>query len=300
VDYGVGLHKSVSPPDNVSRIIRQSRRLSRANGGTFHYALSLFPDRKEDALHVIYRFCHLVDDAVDNHYSKDRKRKRLDELYELLIEGGKGEPWEALEWVRKKYSIPLTYFEDLIQGARSDIGDVQFESYSELRDYCYQVAGTVGWMTLQVMGFRTRSAFSYSLSMGRAFQLTNILRDLEEDREMGRRYVPAALLRRHNVMDDWRNKTYSPSLREALGELARRARIYYRQSLPLFSMVEPESRFPLALMNSTYSWYLKKLEQLNFGPQPEKLRLPYRILPTLLWRSWKGARTRPERCLMIS
>lgn len=260
----------------------------------------MFPREKENALHVIYRFCHLVDDAVDEHGSEEDKKKRLDEIHRQLVNVGEGEPWEALEWIRNRYEIPIYYFEDLIQGARSDIGEVRMNNYSELRTYCYQVAGTVGLMTLRIMGFHDRSAYSFSRSMARAFQLTNILRDVEEDRRMGRRYVPESILRGRGGMDDWRKQRYTSSVREALRDLGRRARLNYRQSLPLFTKVDRDSRFPLALMNSAYSWYLHRLEQIDFDPTQETSSLPYWILPRLFWRSWRGSRNRPELCLMIS
>lgn len=290
---------SASPPPEIQRQIRQSRRLSRSDAGTFHHALDLFPADKRDAMHVIYRFCRLVDDAVDDVEDDDKKKRRLNEIQRKLNGDGSGEPWRALDWIREQYDIPMVYFKDLIEGARSDIGSVRMSDYSSLRRYCYQVAGTVGLMTLHIMGFEGPRAIPYSLAMGRAFQLTNILRDVEEDRLAGRRYLPASLLDKHGATTDWEQGQFTPAYRSALAELAQRARLNYRQCLPLFGMVDRDVRFPLALMTAAYSWYLGEIERRNFDVKSRPVSLPKRILPILLWRSYRASRGRPEQCLMI-
>jgi phytoene synthase len=291
---------SASPPPDIRRQIRQCRRLSRSSAGTFHHAFGLLPRERRDALHVIYRFCRLVDDAVDEPEDDQFKRDRLGELKRNLNGAGEGEPWEALEWVRDQYDIPTLYFRDLIKGAQSDIGTVEVEDYAGLRTYCYRVAGTVGLMTLHVMGFSDQAAIPYSLAMGRAFQITNILRDLEEDRAVGRRYVPAEFLERHGASGDWCREEYSSSVRGALAELGRRARLNYRQCLPLFEMVNQRARLPLALMTSLYSWYLAEIQRRDYDVQSDPVSLSKRELPRLFWNSIRATRGRAEHCLMIS
>lgn len=289
-----------TPPAEVQRQIRQCRRLSRADSGTFHLGMALFPKTSRDILHVIYRFCRLVDDAVDEQGSKNEKQQRLRRLESGLRGQREGEPWRALDWVRDQYGIPRDVFDDLIRGAKDDLGIVRIQDFDQLQTYCYRVAGTVGIMVLHVMGYRDRRAKFHSRAMGEAFQLTNILRDVKEDQTDNRCYLPRDLLRKHGALDDWKQGRDSPALRGVCRVLARRARLKYRQSLALFDYIPLQSRFPLALMVSAYSGFLNQMETDGFLPEAGTLRMKRRTIPCLFWRSWKATRGRYGSCLLIT
>jgi len=292
---------SAIPPPEILRQMHQSRRLSRSDAGSFHLAMRLFPSNKRLAMHVIYRFCRLVDDAVDETArSIAQKKADLELLEQRLLNPPDAEPWKALQWIRSAYKISDEYFLDLIRGARMDLETVRISSFEQLRCYCYRVAGTVGLMTLHIMGFRDRTAFAYSRAMGEAFQLTNILRDVKEDREQNRCYLPKQWLIEAGAWSDWQEEKDSVALHEVCQRLARRARIRYRESLGLFPLVEKDCRFALALMTGVYSWYLREMEREGFLPSPGELSCSGWILPALISRCWRGSRGRPELCLSIA
>ncbi|MFB6356105.1 MAG: phytoene/squalene synthase family protein [bacterium] len=299
-DYGAGPPDQASPPpDDVQQAIEHCRERSLESSGTFHHAFRLFPEHKQNALHVLYEFCRQVDDAVDEPGAVEIKQERLAELDRGLRHGGEGPLWTALGWVRQQYSIPRHLFEDLIKGARRDIGTVVIQTIDQLYDYCYCVAGTVGLMTLRVMGYRHDLCPQYSLSMGRAFQLTNILRDVAEDRERDRCYLPVFLMEKYNARQSWENRNVDQRLLGVLEELARRARLNFRRSVALIEHVNEDSRWPLAMMASAYSWYLRRIEDRNF-PLSDPPSLGILTVSRLLYRSWRAVRTgRHERCLML-
>lgn len=292
---------SVAPPARILRHMRQSRRLSRSDSGSFHLAMRLFPSNKRLAMHVIYRFCRLVDDAVDEPgRSIEQKKTELESLKQRLLNPPDNEPWKALQWIRSAYNIPDEYFLDLIRGARMDLETVRISTFEQLRSYCYRVAGTVGLMTLHIMGFRDRSAFAYSRAMGEAFQLTNILRDVKEDREQNRCYLPQHWLKEAGAWTDWKKKRDTSALKQVCRRLARRARIRYRESLGLFPLVDQNCQFALALMTGVYSWYLREMERGGFLPAPGELSCSGWMLVPLISRCWRGSRGRPELCLWIA
>lgn len=274
-------------------------RLSRSAGSSFHYALKLFPSDQASALHVIYYFCRRVDDAVDQPRPRDQKKRLLDTLGKNLRGGGSGFLWNALDWVREAYAIPEDCFVDLLLGARTDLGPVCLETYAELETYCQRVAGSVGRMILHVAGADEPPAREAGRDMARAFQLTNILRDVREDHRRRRCYLPVAMLRKEGALRDWKAGRDSPRFRTVLKRLARRARRDYHRSLELLDRLPGRIRFPVAMMTATYSWYLAELDRHDYAVWDRTFSLPTRDLPKLFWASL-GALVGPnERCLMV-
>jgi phytoene synthase len=236
---------------------------------------------------------------VDEPGEDDEKRHRLQRLREQFEGDGNGDLWTALEWVKSRFEISEDLFHELFEGARTDIGSVRIDTVEQLYTYCYRVAGTVGLMTLRIMGTAHDLSVQYSRSMGRAFQLTNILRDVGEDVKRGRCYVPRDILERHAAELPDPGQPVSSEFQKALEELAIRARINFQRSLSLISKVTRDCRWALSMMATAYSWYLDRIERRGF-PVWDPPSLPGTVVPYLLYRSWSASRGRPERCLMLS
>lgn len=158
------------------------------HGRTFYLASFLLPpDRREDAARL-YHFCRLVDDIAD----EQGDAVALAELEAELLEQRPARPLVAsmLE-LRERRALPIDALIHLIQGVRGDLGQVAVQDDAELLQYCYRVAGTVGLMMSAVLGVKDTKALRHAVDLGIAMQLTNISRDVLEDQEMGRRYIPA-------------------------------------------------------------------------------------------------------------
>ncbi|MGM0380476.1 MAG: phytoene/squalene synthase family protein [bacterium] len=300
-DSGGKSGASQPPPAQIDRKIQQCCKLSKSADSTFHRAFFFLPSHQRRALHVIYLFCRKVDDAVDEPDTKAEREKQLAGLEKKLIDSPDSEPlWPALAWVRDNFDIPLKYLEDLIKGARSDTGSVRLQSMEELETYCYRVAGTVGLVSLKVMEVPAEELRPQALQLARAFQVTNILRDVAEDYRRDRCYLPRSLLDKHNALNEWKNKRKGPGLSKVFNELAGYATENYNSAVGLLVRVGWRQRLTLAFMTAAYSHYLFRLKKEDFPVWQKKLSINKTKLPGLFLDSFLTLFGAPDKCLQIS
>lgn len=176
------------------------RNLTRTHGRTFYFACQLLPVAERRCIHAIYAWCRHADDIVDNASpaSIQSAQTALD-AWQATITNPTCPVSRAFAWVVQRYAIPLEPALDLIAGVRMDLDRTRYRTWDELRWYSYCVAGTVGLMTAPILGCSDASALPHAVDLGIAMQLTNILRDVAEDAEMGRIYLPTEDLDRFGV-----------------------------------------------------------------------------------------------------
>jgi phytoene synthase len=163
----------------------------------------------------------------------------------------------------------------MIAGVSSDLEPRAIQTFDELYRYCYHVASVVGLTVIHVFGFESPEALKLAEKCGVAFQLTNILRDVREDAENGRIYLPAEDLARFGVAAaDLRSSAVSPELRNLLEFEARRARAYYEESAPLAGMVHRESRASLRALIGIYSRLLERIVECGYDVLSRRIRVP--------------------------
>ncbi len=271
---------------------------SRQNNSTFHPAFWFLPDAQGKALHVLYYFCRLVDDAVDDTPGEQEARRKLAHLEGGLRGDCAGKLWDAFGWVLERFEIPRKYPADLIKGARTDIGSVRLQTVEELDEYCYRVAGTVGFMTLHIFGAPVESIEKPALSLARAYQYTNIIRDVDEDRQLDRCYIPQRLLKDAGALEHWKNRESSLELKTVLKKLALRAKTEYLRGVKVLGYVSWRQRLTLALMTSAYSGYLKAIEKSGFDVWNYRPKYSKLDLLLLLFKTVQGTIFSPRKCLL--
>jgi len=179
------------------------KEVVRRSAGNFFLAFQLLPRTKRYAIYAVYAFCRAADDAVDELPDPSLRRSALSLVRKTLERVYRGNPRTPLEVALAdtvgKYRLTKKYFDDLLIGMEGDIERVALDKMSELDEYCYRAAGTVGLLCLEVFGVAGDAAHKYGLALGRALQLTNVIRDLRSDAQMGRCYVPRELLDQHGV-----------------------------------------------------------------------------------------------------
>jgi phytoene synthase len=163
-----------------------------------------------------------------------------------------------------RFGIPSRYFHDLILGAEMDLTVSSYATFDRLSEYCYRVAGTVGLTCLHVFGFRDPKAPDLAERLGLAFQLTNIIRDVRADFDMGRAYLPAEDLERFGVSEPQLFGPLTPQMRELLEFEADRAWHFYREGAQLVDRVDADSRATLWALIRTYSSLLARIEERDF------------------------------------
>jgi len=252
------------------------RSVARKRAKNFYYSFLLLTPQQRKAMCAIYAFMRNCDDLSDEAgASRERIEDWRAELEQALEGRFSGHPvWPAFHHTVRRFGIPHQYFREMIDGVLSDLEPRRTETFEELRGYCYQVASVVGLTAIHIFGFDTRSALPLAEKCGVAFQLTNILRDIREDAERGRVYLPAEDLVRFGVAtEDLRIGRRTPELRELLRFEAARARAFYNESLPLLDLIHPRSRRSLWALIAIYSRLLERIEARDYDVFTRRVRL---------------------------
>jgi len=272
----------------------ESHTITRKSASNLALAFILLPKLKRDGMSALYAFCREVDDIVDEEQASiPARRERLDawrEDIERACHGGSPRfvVNQELQPVIERHHLPFDLFHELIKGVAMDLDIQRYETLDDLELYCYRVASVVGLLSIEIFGYQNPRCREYADALGKALQLTNILRDVGIDARRGRIYLPHEDLSRFEVREeDILSLRYSDRFARLGEHVASKARHFYllaRQSLP------PEDRRSMAaaeLMGTVYWRLLRKLEfrQFNvFGPHPTRLSKGHKML--LILRTW--------------
>jgi len=252
------------------------RRIARSRARNFYYSFVLLSRPQREAMCAIYAFMRYCDDLSDEpgatRAAIDRWRAEMEDALQGRFSGHP--VWPAFHHTVRRFRIPHEYFHEMIEGVASDLEPRQFQTFDELYHYCYQVASVVGLTIIHIFGFDTRTALPLAEKCGVAFQLTNILRDIREDAERGRIYLPAEDLRRFGVAAE---DLCAGRRTEAFLELMRfegaRARAYYNESMPLLDLIHRRSRRSLWALIAIYSRLLDRIAQSDYDVFSRRVRL---------------------------
>lgn len=240
---------------------------SRSN---FYYSFVVLPSDKRRAFCAVYAFMRYCDDIADGdagHGVKQTQlrdwRSQLDAAFAGSVQ--KNPILRAFHDTVNNFSIPAQYFHWIIDGAEMDLDVVQYETFTDLYKYCFNVASAVGLVCLQIFGYKDERAKEYAEQCGVAFQLTNILRDVKEDAENGRVYLPMEDLGRFGyTAEELRQGVVDERFRRLMKFEAERARKYYAAARNLLPLVEDSSRPALWAMMQIYERILDKIEGQQF------------------------------------
>jgi squalene synthase HpnC len=289
-------HAAPSDQMSLAQSYEECHRIARAAHSNFYYAFFLLPKPKRDALAALYAFMRLVDDVSDEGHELAAKQRGLAKwraAFDEAVTGnsqvfdgtaamplpseplyGEAEVLPALVDTMQRYKMPARYLHDLISGAEMDLTVQSYSTFDRLREYCYRVAGTVGLTCTHVFGFRDARALDLAEKLGLAFQLTNIIRDVHEDYQLGRVYLPEEDLHRYGVSpEDFGRSEATLGVRELLRFEAGRAWQLYEEGADLLGLTDADSRSALWLLVHTYSALLGRIELLDFAVFGDRIRL---------------------------
>lgn len=245
----------------------------------FLYSFSLLPKEKNEAINTVYAFCRQTDDIIDcqtdSHEVKFKKIHHWREEFEKALEDKSDYPLlNQLNKIIKKFNIPIEPFFELIKGVESDLQTSRYKDFETLYRYCYRVAVTVGLMSIEVFGYKTKNAKEYAVNLGIAMQLTNILRDIEVDALNGRIYIPEEDLKRFGYTEEeLLNSKYNDSFVELMKFECERAREYFEKANDCFHPEDRKLLFPARIMQNIYVGILKKIEKMNYNVFGKKARV---------------------------
>ncbi len=261
-----------------------AKRITAHFAKSFYFSASIFPTDRRWATYAVYGFCRYADNLID--CPRDRTKE---ELYaevealrqEILISFRTGESehpiMRAFAPVATMYGIKIEYALDMLKGVTMDMEQARYATFDELYVFCYRVASVVGLMMTCVMGYKDESAFEYAEKMGVAMQLTNILRDVQEDKNMGRIYLPLEDLDRFGVDEtDILQERFSPELKKLMQFQVERAHYYYDEGDKGIPLLPKESQYAISSASKIYRGILRKIEDRDYNPFLGRVFVPQR------------------------
>jgi phytoene synthase len=272
----------------------QSAAITRKSASNLALAFVLLPKPRREAMAVLYAFCREVDDVADNETAPVADRRTAlaawrEEVRQACASGAPSYPVaRELQPVITRYHLPFTLFDELIKGVEMDLDIRRYPDYLSLEEYCYRVASVVGLLSVEIFGYQDPACRDYAVYLGKALQLTNILRDVRTDAGRGRIYLPQSELERCRVSpEEILRLEYSPRFEKLAGGVADQAKKFYRLARQTLPAVDRRSMAAAELMGSVYWRLLNKLERRRFdvfGPTPTRLTKSQKIL--LIFRTW--------------
>jgi phytoene synthase len=274
--------------------MQHSRAITRKSASNLALAFILLPREKRDAMSALYAFCREVDDVADDESVPAEKRRAQlaewrNDIQRACENGSPKFPVnQELQPVVQNFSLRFELFDELIKGCEMDLEIKRYENFEQLDLYCYRVASAVGLLSIEIFGYKNPAARDYAIYLGKALQLTNILRDVKTDAARGRIYLPLAELKKSGVGEkDILRSNYSENFRALAENVAARAEDFYALAQKTLPPEDRKSMVAAELMGAVYWRLLQKLErqQFNvFGPQPVRISRPQKLL--LIFRAW--------------
>jgi 15-cis-phytoene synthase len=276
------------------------RGITRSNAKNFYYAFLVLPKPKRQALCAVYAFMRRCDDIADDpNLSAQERRFKLDTWLDALHRAQQGEPSDdpilmALTDTQRRFTIPAGLLDELATGTGMDVSrethpdddeplfaavaipgiTVQYQSFEDLKLYCYRVASVVGLVCIHIFGYRDPAAEPLAEQCGLAFQLTNIIRDVKEDAALGRVYLPQKDLARFNLSAaELLAAPDSARFRPLLAFEADRAREFYRAGDQLSSYISEDSQPALWVLVNVYRALLEKIAARQYNVFTGKVSL---------------------------
>lgn len=274
--------------------MQQSQAITRNSASNLALAFVLLPKHKRLAMSALYAFCREVDDVADEEsHSIERRRSGLAVWrtdVKLACDGGQPQfvVNQELQPVIREFKLPFDFFDELIKGCEMDLTTLRYQTYEELDLYCHRVASVVGLLSIEIFGYTNPQTRNYATHLGKALQLTNILRDVKSDSKRGRIYLPLDELKAAGMTEDEiLLGVYSERYDKLAATIAARARDFYRRAAETLPAEDRRSMVAAQMMASVYWRLFLKLERARFNvfvPETFRLSKPHKL--ALIARSW--------------
>lgn len=274
--------------------MQQSRAITRKSASNLALAFVLLPKPRRDAMSALYAFCREVDDVADDEsvpvpqrraqlaaWRADIRRATTGDQPEFAVN-------QEFQPVIQKFRLPFEMFDELIKGCEMDLDLKRYENFEQLELYCYRVASVVGLLSIEIFGYENPACHQYAIYLGKALQLTNILRDVRSDAERGRIYLPNDELKKFEVSpEEILRGEYSPRFHHLAKSIASHARNFYQRARATLPPEDRRAMVAAELMGLVYWRLLQKLERRSFNvfsPQPVRLNKLHKC--SLIFKSW--------------
>jgi len=274
IERGNQIVSERSPDKDLKMSLKYARAKTAYYSKSFFLSSALLPREKRWDTYALYSFCRYADNIVDK--PRNRSVKELirevdflaEELHTAYKTGESEHPViKSFIYIAKKYQIPIKFPLELLEGVKMDLVRNRYETFDELYLFAYRVAGVVGILMTYVLGYKDSSAFKYAEKLGVAMQLTNILRDVQEDKNMGRIYLPQDEIRKFDLHEkDFFNENMTANFRKFISFQVSRAHQYYQEAHDGIKLLTNNTQFAIYSASKIYQGILLKIEARNFNP----------------------------------
>ena len=272
----------MSRPSNTTAgltITGECQQITRKSASNLALAFVLLPREKRQGMAALYAFCRSVDDVADEDAKTPQQRRSelaawREDVRAACTPGS--HPGfrvnQELQPVIARHNLPFALFDELIQGCEMDLDVPRFADYEALEKYCYRVASVVGLLSIEIFGYHNPACRDYAVHLGKALQLTNILRDVRVDAARGRIYLPESERQRHGVTaEEIFQSQYSVRFHDLAASVAERARHFYKLARQALPTEDRSSMIAAELMAAVYWKLLRKIEQRHYRVLDPKL-----------------------------
>ncbi len=248
------------------QVAQACKEMMKKGSSSFYQAFKFLPKEQREAVYVIYSFCRMIDDAVDE---PEQSQYTLEELEYQFIHLDQAEGhfiWPALRWAIARFDLSKEPYYVQMSGQRLDYVQTTYQTMDELEDYCYRVAGSVGEMLIPILHDNPNQAvIEAGISLGKAMQIVNVIRDIGADQGLGRRYVPLELMVKHGYgIDDWENQVVNTALRAVIKELTDQADRWFADGLRYIHEYPAQSALSMKLAAGYYREIIQVVKENDY------------------------------------
>jgi phytoene synthase len=265
-----------------------------ASGSSFYYSFLFLPPQRRRAITALYAFCREVDDAVDESSDAQLAATKLAWWRQEIADLFAGKPHhpvtKALQPHVGTFSLSEKHLGEIIDGMEMDLTQTRYLDWKGLERYCYHVAGVVGLLAARIFGYTDARTLEYAQSLGIAFQLTNIIRDVGEDARKNRIYLPVEDLQKFNVpASEVLGLRQSEAFTRLMQFQAERARSYYERAFHALPAADRRSQRPGLIMAAIYRTLLDEIERDGFEVLHRRTSLTPLRKFWIAWKTWVTA-----------
>jgi phytoene synthase len=251
----------------------ECKRLNSLHGKTYYLATLLLPPAKRPFVHALYGFARYADEIVDDLAStltEDEKAKELSTwgngvLSDIKTGSSRDHIGRALVDTVKRFDIPISYFEAFLHSMTMDLSVTEYQTFEDLMEYVYGSAAVIGLQMVPILGSLSSEAAVAAEKLGTAFQLANFIRDVGEDLERGRVYLPIQELAAHGVTSQMlEERVLTPQIRQVLKEQIARVRRLQSEATPGIQLLAPESRACIEAASELYCGIVDEVEKIDY------------------------------------
>ena len=252
-------------------------KITRASKSNLALAFVALGRERRNDITIFYAFCRVIDDIADSiDASFKEKAAELQDWRKWIRGAGPGEPELArdLRGLYTKYAIMPSMFEEIIDGVEMDLGSVHYQTFGDLRLYCYRVASAVGLVSIEIFGYRNAACRDYAVQLGLALQMTNIIRDVGKDLKSGRIYLPQEDLARFDYPEsDLRARKHNDAFIRLMNFESERAEEFFSAATRLLPREDRRSMVAAEIMASVYHALLRRMKADRFRVFDKEYRL---------------------------